>query len=106
MEGAQEDVLRRALELALQRGANYAEVRYQGEVRESVVLRNGFPVAGGTTVSKGVGVRVLVEGALGFSSTNVLRPAALREAVEEAVNLARASARTRKRPIEMAPAEM
>lgn len=106
MEGAQEDVLRRALELALQRGATYAEVRYQGEVRESVVLRNGFPVAGGTTVSKGVGVRVLVEGALGFSSTNVLRPAALREAVEEAVNLARASARTRKRPIEMAPAEM
>ncbi|MCS7127633.1 MAG: TldD/PmbA family protein, partial [Thaumarchaeota archaeon] len=76
--GPQEDLLRKALDLALQRGATYAEVRYQAEIRESLNLKNGYPIAGGTTVSRGVGIRVIVDGALGFSSTNVLKPGAQR----------------------------
>ncbi|MCS6788077.1 MAG: TldD/PmbA family protein [Aigarchaeota archaeon] len=105
MEGPQEDLLRKALDLALQRGATYAEVRYQAEIRESLNLKNGYPIAGGTTVSRGVGIRVIVDGALGFSSTNVLKPGALREAVEEAIGFARATAKLRRGRLGMAPAE-
>lgn len=106
MEGPEEDLLSKTLDLALQKGASYAEVRYQSEVRESINLKNGFPIVGGTTVSRGVGIRVVFGDALGFSSTNVLKTNALRVAVDEAIGLARASAKMRKRRMVMADAEM
>jgi len=99
--GTPEDLLRSAVEKALSLGASYAEARYQLDYHEEVSLRNGFPVAGGSSVNSGIAVRVIVNGAMGFASTNRLKQNSVRNAVERAVALARASARLVKRPIEM-----
>ncbi|RLF05257.1 MAG: TldD/PmbA family protein [Thermoprotei archaeon] len=102
----QEDELRRAIDLALKLGASYAEARYHRLASRSIITRYGDVISYGERLSEGIGVRVLVDGALGFSATNSLSWEHVREAVEEAVKLARTHARLMKRCIEFADARL
>ncbi|MEM1567267.1 MAG: TldD/PmbA family protein [Thermofilaceae archaeon] len=101
-----EDLLQRAVDLALQLGASYAEARWHRHSGASLVVRNGEMIGYGESIREGVGVRVLVNGALGFSATSTLTWDSVREAVEQAVKLARSHSRFMKRPIEFAEARM
>ena len=67
-----EDLLEFAVDYARRLGAEYAEARFQRDLTESVILKNGFPEVSARSVSRGIGVRVLVKGSLGFSSTSNL----------------------------------
>ncbi len=98
--GAPEDLVLRALNEALERGVTYAEVRYQREVYSSIVLRNGNVIGFSRDVNEGIGIRVLVNGALGFASTNRLRLDEVLKAVNIAINRARALSKLRREPIE------
>jgi Predicted Zn-dependent proteases and their inactivated homologs len=91
---------------ALSLGANYAEARYQLDYHEDVRLRNGHPVAGGFSVNSGIAVRVIVDGAMGFASTNRMKQNSVRNAVERSIALAKASAKLLRRPIEMSEEEL
>jgi len=96
MEGVNrmyEDLLRFAVDQALSLGAKYAEARFQADLSESVLLKNGVPEISARSVEKGVGVRVLVNGALGFASTSELKKASIRLIVKAAPAIARASSR-------------
>jgi len=101
-----EDELQRAVDLALKLGASYAEARYHRLASSSITTRYGDVISYGERLSEGIGVRVLVDGALGFSATNSLDWEHVREAVEEAVKLARAHARLMKSRIEFAEARV
>ncbi len=100
-----EDLLRLAVDVALKYGAKYAEARYQKDVSESVVLKNGVPEISAESINEGIGVRALVNGALGFASTSELRKAAIRRAVKAAVAIARTSSKLRKREVELSVEE-
>ena len=104
--GPPEDLLRSAVKRALSLGANYAEARYQLDYHEDVRLRNGHPVAGGFSVNSGIAVRVIVDGAMGFASTNRMKQNSVRNAVERSIALAKASAKLLRRPIEMSEEEL
>ena len=97
-----EDLLQRCVEEALKLGASYAEARFHRHIGSSILSRNGELLGYGESIREGVGIRVIVDGALGFSSSNSLGWGALKEAVAEAVKLARAHAKLMKRPIELA----
>ena len=101
-----EDLVRLAVDEALKAGAKYAEARYQKDVSESVVLKNGVPEISARSFEEGIGIRVLVDGALGFSSTSDLRRTAIRKAVRAAVAVARASGKLREKPIELSEDEL
>ncbi|OYT51518.1 TldD-like protein [Candidatus Bathyarchaeota archaeon ex4484_135] len=88
-----------AVELALKMGADYAEARYHDDKANFYVLRNGVPEMAGFERSRGIGIRVLVQGSLGFSSLNRPDKALLERRVKEAISMAKASARVRKKPI-------
>jgi len=88
-----------AVELALKMGADYAEARFHEDVSNMYMLRNGMPEVAGFVRARGIGIRVLVNGALGFSSLNKPDRTLLERRVQEAISMARASARTRKKPI-------
>ena len=88
-----------AVELALKMGADYAEARYHDDRANFYVLRNGVPEMAGFDRARGIGIRVLVNGALGFASLNKPDRSLLEARVREAISMARASARTRKKPI-------
>ena len=87
-----------AAELALRRarilGATYSEARVQVVGSNQLLMRNGILEAFGTQSSAGICVRVLVGGAMGFSSTN--NPDKIGRATENAVGGAKATMKASK----------
>ncbi len=95
-----EDLVLYAIDYARELGASYAEARYHKNDNFSIVSRNGTIIGAGRELKEGIGIRVLVDGALGFSATNKLDNENVKEAVEKAYKLAKAHARLMKRSIE------
>ena len=79
-----------ALAAARAAGAGYADVRAVEERSESIDVRDDHVEGVSRSSSRGVGIRVLVEGRWGFAATH--DPADLRVTAERAVSIARASA--------------
>ncbi len=102
----QEDLLQKCLDLALRLGASYSEARYHRHIQTSIFTRNGEMVGYGEALKEGVGIRVIVDGALGFSATNSLDWSSAEEAVKRAVKLAKAHSKLMKNPIKFADARM
>lgn len=99
MNDSGQDLCDNAIDLALQKGATYAEARFESLQNNQFVLKNGVPELGEFDRTTGVGVRVLVDGAMGFGSFNTLDRNTMDEALTQAIKLAKASARLRKHPI-------
>lgn len=94
-----------AVEKALSLGASYADGRYVEMVDESLSFSDGFPESVNRSVDRGMGIRVLVEGAWGFFGTSVVNEKEISRAVKNAVNIGKASARLNDKPVELAPVE-
>ncbi|RJS85404.1 TldD/PmbA family protein [Candidatus Bathyarchaeota archaeon] len=91
--GILEDLAAFTVDYARGLGAEYAEARFQRDIQETVILKNGFPEAVVLEEKKGIGVRVLVDGALGFASTDNLTRKDVKNASSRAFKMARASSR-------------
>ncbi|MCS7142999.1 MAG: TldD/PmbA family protein [Aigarchaeota archaeon] len=91
--GVDEDLLSLGLRVAIERGAEYAEVRQQTERIEYTYLRNGVSDLTESTFDGGISVRVYLGGAFGFASTSSISRRGVRSAAREAVNMARVSRR-------------
>ena len=96
-----EDLIKSAINTAGNLGADYAEARFQSDIRESIVLKNGVPEVTVFEELKGLNVRVLFKHALGFASTNFLTRRAARDISNRAVKVARASTRAIKEGVWM-----
>ncbi|MDW7977709.1 MAG: DNA gyrase modulator, partial [Candidatus Caldarchaeum sp.] len=88
-----EDLLSLVLKRGGDLGASYVEARFQADYESEVLLKNGSPEVSADSVEKGMAVRLLVEGSLGFAYVNRLDRASVRRAVDEAYSIARAAAR-------------
>lgn len=92
-----------ALDTARTRGATYADVRFV-ERREQVIgVKNGVVEALSETEDHGFGVRLIAEGAWGFASSAVLSKEEVERVAGLAVEIARASALTRREPVDIGP---
>jgi TldD protein len=100
-----EDLATLALDSAVAAGAGYADVRAVTEETESLTVQDQRVEAVGRETTRGVGVRVLVDGAWGFAGTDRLGRDDISGAARRAVAIARASATARREPIRLAPAE-
>ncbi|MDI6806652.1 MAG: TldD/PmbA family protein [Candidatus Aenigmarchaeota archaeon] len=78
---------------------SYYEVKYQEDLETSYIFKNSQLYAISTRCEKGIGIRVLVNGSLGFGATNVLQKNSVENAVKESIKSARVSSRLRKTPI-------
>ncbi len=83
--------LNEIIALGLKKGAEYIDVRYQESYYELVTYDTGNLREYSTSRIIGIGIRVLVNGFMGFSSTNVLSKEAIEEAINKAISCARAS---------------
>ncbi len=81
-----------ALDLAMARGADYADVRIATRSTEQLVVKNGRPERAGATEDAGLGVRVRVGGAWGFAASSQLEASPAAATVDRALAIARASA--------------
>jgi TldD protein len=91
-----------ALETAQLRGASYGDVRILDDRHRALMTKNGAVAHAADSESLGIGVRVIAEGAWGFSSTDDLRRESVEKAAAEAVAIARASARVKEQPLRLA----
>jgi len=81
------------LDLAVQQGADYADVRLVRRRREDISVKNGLADQVTMEDSTGFGVRVLADGAWGFAANSELERRAVVATVERALEIARAGAR-------------
>src|ERR1700730_4207363 len=95
---------KRALDTAVARGADYADVRF-GSVRdEHVEVRNGNVSGFHDGESAGFSVRVFRAGAWGFASSAVMTDGEIDRVAGLAVDIAKASAKVKGGGITLAPA--
>lgn len=99
------DIALLAIDEAMRAGAGYADARGVVVDGEEIVVRNDVVEGAVHSTSRGVGVRVLVDGAWGFAGTSRLDRDAVLDSARRAVEIATASAAVRREPIALAPAE-
>ena len=95
------ELIARALDAADRLGADYADVRIVERSSEQLTVKNGQLEAATSNQSAGFGVRVLLDGAWGFSASAVLEPGEADRIASEAVAIARASALAQPGPVEL-----
>lgn len=100
-----DSVAEASVSAAVSAGATYADCRFVRRRTERVLVKNGAVDELTSEETAGIGVRVICDGAWGFAATYELTEAAARRTAEQAVEIARASARTTSRPVQLAPVE-
>ena len=80
--------------------AEYVELRYENLKKNNLELKDGTFTTFAGKVQEGIAIRILTDGAWGFSSTNRIEN--LRQAIEEAYKLAKATAQAKKEKIQLA----
>jgi TldD protein len=93
------DLIDRALDQARAGGATYADVRVVRHQSQTVMVKNGTVEQVAADEDAGFGVRALVDGAWGFSSSYRLSTQEADRVAVDAVRIARASARVHQRPV-------
>jgi len=99
------DVAKEAVEAARAAGAHYADARFVREDSESITVRNQEMEGIDRATSKGLGVRVLVDGYWGFAATARTEPAEIARTGGLAVEIARAAARLPREPVKLTEVE-
>lgn len=94
-----DEVTQRALQVATERGASYADTRTVRRLNERITVRTGRVAGVSRREDEGFGVRVLVDGAWGFASSCRLTTAEAERVAAQAVRIARASAQAMRRSV-------
>jgi len=84
-------------------GASYCDVRVGRYLRQFVITREANVQNIVNTESTGCGIRVIADGAWGFSATNDLSPEGVAAAARTATAIAKANARSQSAPVQLAP---
>jgi len=92
-----------ALNTAKSNGATYADIRIGRYLNQFVITRENKVQNIINTESFGVGVRVIVNGTWGFSSTDNVTQDGIIAATKEAVTIAKANSKFQKEPVKLAP---
>ncbi|HBR09652.1 TPA: peptidase C69 [Candidatus Acetothermia bacterium] len=100
-----QDFTERALDRACAAGATFAEIRIVDRRSESIEIKNGSPEAISNRTSYGWGVRVVVAGGWGFASSFRVEKDEIDRVVDLAIQIARASATSKKEDVRLSPSE-
>jgi len=92
-----------ALSAATDGGCTNAELRVERIRSQRVRLRDAAPEGSSDDTEFGMGVRVVVDGAVGFAATVDVRPSEAAELVRSAIETARVTARAGGGRVELAP---
>ena len=90
-----------AVEKALSMGASYADSRFVEIEDESLSYSDGSPESVNRSIDRGIGIRILINGAWGFFGTSVINEKEVSRAVEKAVEIGKASAKLNDKPVEL-----
>jgi TldD protein len=94
-----------ALNVAKQRGASYADIRISRTMNQFINTREKIVQNVTNTETFGFGVRVLVDGAWGFSASSRIEKAEIEKVTERAISIAKANKVISRNRIELVPVE-
>lgn len=83
-------------------GASYCDVRIGRYLNQAIMTREATVQNVTNSESTGAGIRVIVNGAWGFSATNTLTATGVIAAVQRAVAIAKANAKVQTEPVQLA----
>jgi TldD protein len=92
-----------SLDVARRRGATYADVRVMHLRQRDLTTKGGEVGTLGQSESIGLGIRVVVDGAWGFASTDQLTRDGVAACAAQAVAIAKASALAKKVDVQLVP---
>ncbi len=99
------DLAEYAVDYAGQKGAAYAEARYESLESSSYLMKNGVLEVSDFSRLEGIGLRVLFKGSMAFSAADKPDKKSIKGAVDRAFRLARSTADLRKEPITLSSAD-
>jgi TldD protein len=97
------DLAQLALDTAVARGAQYADVRLIRHRNQNLYTEDERVGGVGDSESFGFGVRVLLDGAWGFAASSDVTRAEIERVAAEAVDIARVSASVKGQPVTLVP---
>jgi TldD protein len=97
------DIASWALNTAALRGASQMAVRVADDRSRALATKNGKLGSASDSESFGIGVRVLADGAWGFAASDDLSRASVEATAARAVEIAKASARVKKKDLQLVP---
>jgi TldD protein len=100
------DELRWIMDEAKKRGVTYGDIRLIEDEIETIDTENGNVQGIGKSFSKGFGIRVLLNGAWGFSSSSKVDKNEMEKVLDEAISIAKASSRIKKEDIILSEIEI
>lgn len=92
------------LEKLAQSSPHWAEIRFHRRDSQSLQVQRGLVKQARSALTSGVGIRVLVDGAWGFSSTSELDQASLERALKQAIDCATSLSQMKKAAVKQLPA--
>jgi TldD protein len=98
------DLIRQLIRYVKRHGADYADVRFERLLHESLAVEHSQVKSLSLFESAGVGIRVLIRGSWGFAATPHLSLASLTRAAGQAIAIARGSASINNKRLAMVPA--
>jgi len=100
------DRLLETIEYLKSMGADYADIRFVRVETENIQVKN-FTVDSITrNINQGFGIRVIADGAWGFAASSTLKAANFRKVANRALQVAKASAMTKKLDVRLAGGEI
>jgi len=82
-----------AIDYAMKLGAEYAEARLESTFSSGFVLKNGSFDVSGFEIRRGVGIKILVNGSIGFASTSTLKKNHIKNLLKDIIRIVLASKR-------------
>jgi TldD protein len=94
-----------ALNLTKDKGATYSDIRIEKREDENLSVKNGSPELIDRSSDFGFGIRVIVDGAWGFAASADLNEDNIKKISLQAVEIAKASSRLKKKDVVLSPLE-
>ncbi|HJW46116.1 MAG TPA: TldD/PmbA family protein [Lysobacter sp.] len=102
--GMKKSIADAAMQAARDAGASFCDVRIGRYLRQFVITREDKVQNIVNTESTGVGIRVIANGSWGFAATSDMTPKSVVQAAKQATAIAKANAKTRTEPVQLAKA--
>jgi TldD protein len=99
------DKLLDAISFLKSKGVDYADIRFVRTESERIQVKNENVDSINRQIDQGFGIRVIADGAWGFAASSTMKPASFRKIANRALQVAKASAMTKKQNVRLAEIE-
>jgi len=100
------DKIKEIIDYLKNKKVDYADIRHQKRSVEDIKVKNGNVEALSRNDDQGFGIRVIANGAWGFAASSVLNLDEMKRVAEAAIEIAKASALTKKEDVRLTPTEV